>query len=386
MVAAMLGHAGVDAIQWFGCQALSNIAGLPETSSMVAAAGGIEAVLAAMRGHAGVADIQKEGCHALSTIAVLGENQLRAAAEGGIEVIVAAMWAHPGVAAIQENGCRALGNIAWLAENVVMMVAAGGIEAVVAAMRSHSGIAAIQEFGCLVLLRFAGTAVNKQRVIAAGGLEAAICAVGLAAQSSRRLLGWLCSGPVLPTASTALQSRMDALNTASPTAREDEIAMIVRFAEAASVKWTESAAAESWRGAAAQSTAASAAQRLRHAMEPLVAAAVADMARSAGGQREHSALFSALAAKARADLAFAAAGDALGKRGEEIGKIRTALAGGGEGDARVLLFVLAAARRSHALSGCEAADAAVAGARKAVVDAAAAAQAALQRLAMEPWA
>ena len=42
--------------------------------------------------------------------------------------------------------------------------------------------------------------------------------------------------------------------------------------------------------------------------------------------------------------------------------------------------VCAAAWRAHALGGCEAADAAVAGSRKAVLDAAAAAQVALHRM------
>ena len=165
--------------------------------------------------------------------------------------------------------------------------------------------------------------------------------------------------------------------------------MVVRLAEAAAAKLAEAAAAESWLGVAAQSAAASAAQRLRQAMEPVVTAAVADAARSTGGQSEHSALFSALAAKARADLALAAAGDSLGKRGEAMSKSRTpALSGGnGERGARELLFVLAAARRSRALGSSEAADAAVAGARKALVDAAAAARAALHRLAaIQPWA
>ena len=52
------------------------------------------------------------------------------------------------------------------------------------------------------------------------------------------------------------------------------------------------------------------------------------------------------------------------------------------------LKLLAAAWRAHALGGCEAADAAVAGSRKAVLDVAAAAQVALHRLAaaIEPWA
>ena len=85
-------------------------------------------------------------------------------------------------------------------------------------------------------------------------------------------------------------------------------------------------------------------------MEPVVTATVAEAAWSAGGQSEHSALFSALAAKARADLALAAAGDALCKRGEAMSKSRTTTlsGGGGERGARELLFVLAAARRSRA--------------------------------------
>ena len=139
---------------------------------MVAACGGIEAVVAAMKQHLSVDNVQEFGCGVLRALAAdYARNAKMVAAGGGIEAVVAAMKQRLSDANVQEHGCAALWNLALgNAENAKMVAACGGIKVVVAAMKQHLSVDNVQEFGCGALGNIAANnSANVKAIAACGG-------------------------------------------------------------------------------------------------------------------------------------------------------------------------------------------------------------------------
>ena len=114
---------------------------------MVAAAGGVAAIVASMRTHATNEDLQANACVALRSLALLEASRAPIVAAGGIDVIVAAMRAHPANASIQESGCSVFDDLSIIEANRPRIANAGGVDAVQAAMCAHSSVKMICSWG-----------------------------------------------------------------------------------------------------------------------------------------------------------------------------------------------------------------------------------------------
>jgi len=191
VVASLQAFIGNAAAASACCRRLGELAVAADTNPValappVADTGALEAVVAAMLAHRQVQAVQEEGCWALSKLTggIDGMSCLwRAADAGAIEAIVAAMEAHEDVG-VQGGGCQALDNLALGIESEDLerkqrAVEAGAIEAVVAAMRFLPHEAGVQGGGASVLFKLtvgpdAAVSVRRQRAVDAGAVDVVI--------------------------------------------------------------------------------------------------------------------------------------------------------------------------------------------------------------------
>jgi glycine/D-amino acid oxidase-like deaminating enzyme len=120
---------------------------------IVAAVGGIRAILGAMQGHPASAQVQEAACAALPNLTLNDDNEVKVAAEGGIRAILGAMQGPPASAQVQELACCALWNLALNDDNQVKVKSAGAEDAVKRAMVLKDVTAMTKEWGAKLLDR-----------------------------------------------------------------------------------------------------------------------------------------------------------------------------------------------------------------------------------------
>ena len=118
MIVTMGRFQGDAGVQLQGCMALWNTAANDGHEAVVAAAGGIAAVVRAMGRFEGDARVQKAGCGMLASLADENdENQAAVVAAGGVAAVIGAMGRFEGHLGVQKEGCEVLGHLGGKWEN-----------------------------------------------------------------------------------------------------------------------------------------------------------------------------------------------------------------------------------------------------------------------------
>ena len=172
IILAMKVHLASEALQQQACVALENLAENDDNKVKMARLGGMEAIIGAMKAHQTSEGVQEQALGALANLSMNEDNAAKLAVLGGMETVMRAMKAHPASGVVQEQACVALANLAVNADNAAKLAGLGGLETILGAMKAHRYSQGVQEQALGALANLAESADIAVKIAGQGGMEA----------------------------------------------------------------------------------------------------------------------------------------------------------------------------------------------------------------------
>jgi hypothetical protein len=166
VVEAMKKYPTNSSLQQNGMGVLQNVSMKgSHAKSVIAATGGIDAVIAALSGFLTDPSVLERAFTTLWSLAVLDSNQVRIAEVNGISLIINGMLASIDHEQGQMQGCGCLCTLASDPSNKVQIRGSGGVDAIIFAMRAHYASEPLQAEACRALSSLAVNMVATQNEI-----------------------------------------------------------------------------------------------------------------------------------------------------------------------------------------------------------------------------